>query len=360
MKRAWILSGTLTLAACGEAADFEPIDAELEAPALRQARVTVTPAVDLGSSQSLAGEHFIVEQLVVNLSDVRILGEDPSVPAGGFSILAEPTLVYAEGEGDVGIELPFPPEFLEQEGLAVYLRAEPSSELDEAAIMVVGRWVDSVDAAALTGSVDPDGEPVLPGSSGVVDPDGEPVEPDPTEGVVDPDGEPVQPEPETGVVDPDGEPVRPRDGVVDPDGEPVKPDPETGVVDPDGEPVECLEFDCGQRAQALRAGRRVVLREMGAIEVVVTLGRSSRFNLVFGVPVTRWIDDKAPVPEGETSASGPNADSMEPVVLTSSERDTLPHDPEVGSDLTEQRDGEGYYLVDGLPVEDAITRGPGL
>lgn len=349
MKRTLAIS-TLLLAACGAEPALTPYDGTLGAPSPRKARVTVTPALDFSDASDRVGEHFVVDEVIISLADVRILGEDPSIPAGGYALLGEPTLVYAEGSGEVGIELPFPPEFLEQDGLAIYLRAEPAEDLDDASIVVAGRWVENAGRGnALTGVVDPDGEPVQPGASSR------------GSGVVDPDGEPVQPVgDEQGVVDPDGEPVRPTsrdDGVVDPDGEPVQPAGSgDGVVDPDGEPVDCLEVDCGTSEQALVDGTPVVLREAGAVELVVTLGERSRFNLVFGIPAARWIDDEttARIANDEPSGSSVGG-AAAPVVLTAS-GEGLPNGASAsnggpsGGRLTDRPAG-GYYLADGLPLD---------
>jgi hypothetical protein len=339
MKRTLAIS-TLVLAACGAEPSLTPYDGSIGAPTPRKARVTVTPAMDFSDASEHVGQHFVVDELVVNLADVRILGEDPSIPAGGYPLMSEPALIYAEGSGEVGIELPFPPAFLEQEGLAIYLRADPSEDLEGASIVVAGRWVDdAADGNALTGVVDPDGEPVQP----IADRDG----------VVDPDGEPVLP----GERD---------DGVVDPDGEPVRPEDETGVVDPDGEPVDCLEVDCGTGEQALVDGTPVVLREIGAVELVVTLGERSRFNLVFGIPAARWIDDETTaqivdeVAEPEQTVSGAPA----PIVITASGERGLPSarptaDEDQPGRLTDRPAG-GYYLADGLPLDGPLGGdGPG-
>jgi hypothetical protein len=350
MKRFAPISALLLAVACGAEPSMIAVDGELRAPDPRQPRVTVTPALDLSDASTRVGERFVVDELAVNLADVRILGEDPSIPPGGFALLSEPTLVYAEGEGTVGIELPFPPAFLDQSGLAIYLRSEPTEDLDQASIVVTGHWVtEDAMGAALTGVVDPDGEPVSPSDeTGVVDPDGEPVLPEEDE--------------EDGVVDPDGEPVRPEKGVVDPDGEPVHPR-KSGVVDPDGEPVDCLEVDCTQTQQALRDGTRVVLREIGVVELVVSLRDRSRFDLVFGIPATRWIDEETSsriIEEGAQRPEGVPSEARAPIVITSSVDDlTAAGRPSNDRDLSEQPAG-GYYLADGVPLEDAITQGPGL
>ena len=298
MKRTLAIS-TLLLAACGAEPALTPYDGTLGAPSPRKGRVTVTPALDFSDASDRVGEHFVVDEVIISLADVRILGEDPSIPAGGYALLGEPTLVYAEGSGEVGIELPFPPEFLEQDGLAIYLRAEPAEDLDDASIVVAGRWVENAGRGnALTGVVDPDGEPVQPGAS--------------SRG--------------------------------------------SGVVDPDGEPVDCLEVDCGTSEQALVDGTPVVLREAGAVELVVTLGERSRFNLVFGIPAARWIDDEttARIANDEPSGSSVGG-AAAPVVLTAS-GEGLPNGASAsnggpsGGRLTDRPAG-GYYLADGLPLD---------
>jgi hypothetical protein len=365
---------------CGNVDDLTAYEARLEVPSARTARVTITPALDLsGVEDEDLARNLVVQQVAIHLADARLLGTDPRIPPGGYPLLDQPRIVYAEGNGEVGIELPFPEEFVGQDDLAVYLRTEPSDDLNQAAVLVVAEIPDE-DGQALTGVVDPDGDPAQPETSqyvavvdpdgdpaqpgdpaGVVDPDGDPAQPGSADSVVDPDGDPAQPGDDSSVVDPDGDPARPNDGsgVVDPDGDPAHPDDGSGVVDPDGDPAHP-----GQRHQGLQSqGLTVHLIDRMPTELVVSFGERSRFNVVFGIRARNWLngrtaDELDPSTDGQ--APGPHA-------TPSSNPDSNPRRTEGRVDLEAEGDGmdptgrddEGeYYLGEDIPTEDSVIRNP--
>lgn len=267
MAVAWAAS------ACGGPEDMAGVLRGEITPTSRKARVTITPALDLrGLAESEWASDLAVDRVAVHLTEVRLLGDDPRIPAGGLALLQAPQVVYADGDGQFGLELPFPPEFMNEEGLAVYIRTGPSAELDGAAVRVEGVFSSRTFALSASGA---DGQ--------VIDPDGEPVSP--SGEVIDPDGEPVSPSGE--VIDPDGEPVSSGGEVIDPDGEPVASEGE--VIDPDGEPVQCDGGVCAQQGQGLTAGQRVVLLDRQGTELVVAFDSRSHFDVVFGIRAAPWL-----------------------------------------------------------------------
>src|SRR5262249_4554722 len=83
------MMATLGLTACGGPAQSR-IDGTLEAPAAREAKVALTPSFDVSSlyDPSIA-DRVIVDDVEVNIADVRLLGADPSIPSGGLSLLSQ-------------------------------------------------------------------------------------------------------------------------------------------------------------------------------------------------------------------------------------------------------------------------------
>jgi len=324
---------TLAVAACGDGAEPSStnVSAQIAVPEARKARVTVTPALDLsGLADAELSEELTVEQLVVHLVDARLLGNDPRIPAGGLPLLDAPRLVYAEGDGRFGIELPFPSAFLEANDLAVYLRTAPSPELDGAAVRVVAS-VPEAGQFALVGMVDPEGDPVRP---------------------------------DDGMVDPEGDPVRPDDGMVDPEGDPVRPD--DGMVDPEGDPVHCTE-PCDQQSQSLEAGTQIILVDRAGTELVVSFDERSHFDVVFGIRAANWLNpelETGPAANAEPvdgADAGHEAGALEGTVIEADRRShssgDLPRKDEdsSGNDL----EGGTYFLGDGLWTQGGILGGPG-
>ncbi|HJL41089.1 MAG TPA: hypothetical protein RMG48_07270 [Myxococcales bacterium LLY-WYZ-16_1] len=310
---------TLAVAACGDGAEPSStnVSAQIAVPEARKARVTVTPALDLsGLADAELSEELTVEQLVVHLVDARLLGNDPRIPAGGLPLLDAPRLVYAEGDGRFGIELPFPSAFLEANDLAVYLRTAPSPELDGAAVRVVA-------------SVPEAGQFAL-----------------------------------VGMVDPEGDPVRPDDGMVDPEGDPVQPD--DGMVDPEGDPVHCTE-PCDQQSQSLEAGTQIILVDRAGTELVVSFDERSHFDVVFGIRAANWLNPESqtgPAANAEPvdgADAGHEAGALEGTVIEADRRShssgDLPRKDEdsSGNDL----EGGTYFLGDGLWTQGGILGGPG-
>ncbi len=163
------------IAACGSAPEY---DAGLEARQPREARVKITAALDVSSmvDQSLV-DRLVIEDIQVNLADVRLLGADPRIPAGGLPLLNQNQIVRLGGNFESALELPFPQHFVRQDDLAVYLRVDKAEALEWSSVVISGRlYSEPVDFSSLkyltAEAQDPDGDPCRDGAQ---DPDGDPA-----------------------------------------------------------------------------------------------------------------------------------------------------------------------------------------
>src|SRR5688572_9986849 len=157
-------------AACGT--EGTDLDVALEAPTHAEARVSISAALEVSDLlDSGLADRVVIEDITVNLAEVRLLAADPRIPPGGFSLLSKETLLEFYGAEDSKLELSFPDQFLAQEDLAVYIRIAPSETLDDASIIVTGRFYQSPIKGGqsslsakegTTGASDPDGDPVMP------------------------------------------------------------------------------------------------------------------------------------------------------------------------------------------------------
>ncbi|MEM6367202.1 MAG: hypothetical protein AAF851_02775 [Myxococcota bacterium] len=338
------------LVACG-ADQVDYVGARIELPEQREARVSVTPAVDLsGVVDDALADGLLIEQVVINLADARLLGADPSLPPGGLPLLDGPRLVYAEGDGVVGLELPFPAKFLGQEDLAVYLRTAPSDKLDGAAVKVVASLTTGGAALTGTGMIDPEGDPAY---DDMIDPEGDPAH----EGMIDPEGDPAR----EGMIDPEGDPA--REGMIDPEGDPAR----EGMIDPEGDPAR--EGETRQKGQSLSSVQttQLVLLDRIGTEIVVSFQSKSRFNVIFGIRADAWLNDMAEAsrdkPAPGPDVEGRSAESARVVVI---ESDAAALGAEVEEQLhaveeseeSETTHGDAYYGGDDIPVEDSVIRDP--
>ena len=180
------------LAACGGATEFDPAAAE-ETTERRTSSLSVTPKLDVQGlfADSLA-DRIQVEEIIFNLSEVRMLGADPRVPAEGVALLTEDRIVRSAGGNVPAVELTFPDFLLNAEELAVFLRVGPSPALDGASVIIRGHYRPSEDATldatdlqemqAAVEATDPDVDPMD-------DPD--PVPKGSTDCATDPDVDPM-------------------------------------------------------------------------------------------------------------------------------------------------------------------------
>src|SRR5688572_5992404 len=101
-------SMALLAAACG-GIDGRDIDARLETPTVRESKIALRPALDVSSLYDPAiADRIVLEEIDLNISDVRLLGADPRVPAGGVALLSKATVLEAYDGAAPGLELPFP------------------------------------------------------------------------------------------------------------------------------------------------------------------------------------------------------------------------------------------------------------
>lgn len=240
--------------ACGEG-QVAPIAAELVAPEARQATISLTPALEVsGFADNLRGR-IVIEDIHLNLGDVRLLGADPRIPAGGLGLLEHDRVVAAYGDG-AGIDLPFPAQFVDDEDLAVYVRIDRTPELGGASVVVRARLYK---------------ETVRGGATSLVAQ---------TTSATDPDGDPAD--------DPEDD----RVGATDPDGDPALPPPGEcgGATDPDGDPAKpgCHRDALVQRGE-LQPYVIVELRDDRSADLVSTLSDDSGSEVVLGIPATRWF-----------------------------------------------------------------------
>lgn len=231
--------------ACGGTAK-DPLSAELDLPERPDAKISVTPALEVSSlfAEGLA-DRIVLEEITINLAEVRLLGADPTIPAGGLELLGEDRIVRADEGARAAMELAFPDQYLGDEDLAVYLRIARNIDLDDSSLVIRGRLYSSPvtgGSAALTAS----------GDDEATDPD----------------------------IDPADEP------------EPTDPTADTCATDPDIDPADCPEVAMMHRSLVTRASyNRFIsfeLRDDGAADLVAQLAEQS-LDVVVGIPAARWF-----------------------------------------------------------------------
>lgn len=269
-------------AACG-AEQRATIDAELVAPEAREAKITLTPALEVSDVEQTLLDRIVIEDIHLNLSDVRLLAADPRIPVGGLPLLEESRIVESSNQGG-GIELPFPHLFVDDPDLAVYVRVDTSPRLDDAAVVVRARlYQDVVRGGATSLSI---------ATKAATDPDGDPA--DDPEGIV-------------GATDPDGDPAIPPEcnGATDPDGDPARGRCKHGLV---------------QRG-ALQPFVMIELRDDHPADLVATLSDDVTRDVVVGIPAARWLTPEV-LDEIEAAFEAP-ADDDRPTASTVEARATI-------------------------------------
>lgn len=332
------VGAALAMSACGGGED---IAAALALPSDGPSRVSVTPALDLSAlSRADWADRLVIDHITINVDDVRLLGADPRIPAGGLALLEQSSRVHTPGRPQGALQLSIPSMFIAGDDLAVFLRVAPSEALEGASVEVYARLYASppqvgsgatlsapgatqlastrtqsgavdpdVDPAREGGAVDPDVDPAdEPDRSGAVDPDVDPADKNGRGGAVDPDVDPADSENLSGAVDPDVDPARGdgpegavdsnvdparsdgREGAVDPDVDPARSDGREGAVDPDVDPAEKRSALVVRTSQeAAEHSLPIVLRDDHAADMVMTLGSRTELNIVVGIPVQRWL-----------------------------------------------------------------------
>jgi hypothetical protein len=247
-------------AACGTEAPT--VDATLEAPSPAEARISISAALEVSDLLDVGiAERIVIEDITVNLAEVRLLAADPRIPPGGYSLLSRETLLEFYGAEDSKLELAFPEQFLAQEDLAVYLRIKPTEALASSSIVVSGRYyatpigggpkqLKSTDDR--TGASDPDGDPVMPGDERKAHNDSS------------------------------------YDNVAPDTDDPTQ----TGCAsDPDGDPVMCGRSNLTGGATGEEASVAFELRTSDIADLVATLGSDSALNVVVGIPASQWFTE---------------------------------------------------------------------
>jgi hypothetical protein len=258
----WIAPCVLSIAALAGAAcgpderGFKDPSVSIEAPAKREARVALTPALDVTALYDPAiADRVVVERIRVNVADVRLLGADPRIPAGGLEILGSSRVVTADASSS-GTVLPFPDYLLAQDDLSIYIRLDESDSLAGSSVVVSARVYSRPvgDVEALTQAPDPDGDPADKGGtkkSQVLERVANSSSPDP-------DGDPAHCAP-----DPDGDPASPK---------------------------RCIRaHHYGLSSFVNNPSVSVELRGADVADLVTALNRASALDVVVGVPASRWF-----------------------------------------------------------------------
>jgi len=307
-RAATVALTSLTALACGTE-QGPSITAELSAPASREAKITLNAALDVSMFDETLVDRFVIEDIQLNVADVRLLGTDPRIPAGGLVLLGDEQLMRAGGI-EAGLEIPFPTQFADDDDLAVYLRIDRSPILGDASVVVRARLYEervAGGAAALSAEVS------------ATDPDGDPA--------VDP----------ASATDPDGDPATPKCNSGD-------------ATDPDGDPA----IDCRRDALVQRGTSQdyvvVELRDERPADLVTSLARSGASDVVVGIPAARWLTPEV-VAAMEAALEKPaelgQSTAHETLVINS--REATAGRTAMGTDRADD-----YFLSDGQ-TSDSLT-----
>ena len=350
--RTWLNSKTRALAlglflggaaACG--ASEPDIHGQLQLPEGGHARMSLSPALDVSSVIDPALlDRIIIDEIVVNVADVRLLGSDPRVPTGGLRLAGGERQISSIDDG-ISFRMPGG---MSLEDLALFVELAPSNALEGASVIVRARLFESAQEKSVLQLRQEKTEP---------DPDGSPAKGDPNKAEPDPDGSPATGDPRKTEPDPDGSPAKgdPNKAEPDPDGSPAMgPNCEP---DPDGSPAmrPCIKRSLRRGLVDANGFVSFELRGSDTADLLVSLSASHPFNVVVGIPAGRWFTpeavatlesalDQVPV-DGEALENG--GAEAKPVVVSSSPRDMAssqkPHD---GNSLPGDRD-EDYRLLGG-------------
>ncbi|MCA9551408.1 MAG: hypothetical protein KC933_15335 [Myxococcales bacterium] len=307
---------SFTVLACGTES-APSITADLAAPATREAKITLNAALDVSVFDQALLDRFVIEDIQLNVADVRLLGADPRIPAGGLVLLGDNQVVQAGGV-EAGLEIPFPTRFADDDDLAVYLRIDRTPELGDASVVVRARLYEervSGGASALSAEVsatDPDGDPAVDPAS-----------------ATDPDGDPASPKCSNSgdATDPDGDPARlgcRRDGLVQ------RGTSQDYVV--------------------------VELRDERPADLVTGLARSGASDVVVGIPAGRWLTPEvvaameAALDKPGLTRAGADGVEHETLVIHTQDRGTTAGRTSMGDRA------DDYFLSDGRANSLIIRR----
>jgi hypothetical protein len=265
IKPVWVFS--LCALACAPMPE-EDLSVSLFAPQARSARVKLSAALDLGGlkNESFASR-IVIDEIVVNISSLRLLGNHPAIPRSGQRLIQEDYLLLTATDSEVAL-FPFDVQ-MRDEQLSVYARIDQSPTLDTASVVVKARLL---------------ADPAINFQHGLRLVSQTPTSPNP-------DGEPNH-EGEDQSPNPDGEPNRDEhEESPNPDGEPNRDE-----GDGEGEDSENPDGTVQQGLHAATSGAALstvavpfILRGFDSVELVVRFDPYTEMDMTLTIPATRWI-----------------------------------------------------------------------
>lgn len=299
------------------------VQGSLEAPLPRQARIALTPVLDVSEIDPAIADRLVVDQITIHLAETRLLGRDPRIPAGGLSLLSGGLDVSAFGGGSA-LQLPFPDYLLGDNDLGVYVRIDQGPEMAGASVIVRAHVFERPQgggAAHLTAAPDPDGDPA----------------------------------------DPKGgrhnRAIGRASHALSSDADPAVP----CAPDPDGDPAtrpHCIDHAVHPLVQRGQSGPSVAIELRGddAADLVASLNTSARLAISIVVPAARWFTpsaieqiDRALVASQKTAEVGAGPDRRGQLVVVQSEHRA---EAERGGEVRVEnrgRPGAGdYSIIDDL------------
>ena len=271
------LTGLTLLFASGCVSSDEEFKVSITTPKAREARVRLSAALDLtGLDNSNFAGRIVIDEIIVNVASLRLLGENPAIPVAGQALIDQDFILSSSPNAPIA-DFPFPSSML-HEHLAVYARIDKSNSLGNSSVIVKARLFDGPTVGFeqhLTsgGNCDEEEECEAP------NPDGEPNRQD----APNPDGEPNRED----APNPDGEPN--REDAPNPDGEPNNDDPEGEGTRRSGLSL-ANTFESGT---SVRKELSFELRGQDQVEMVVVFDPSSQMNVTLSIPAKRWLNAKS-------------------------------------------------------------------
>ena len=91
------------LAACGGSGEGGNAATSFSSPERRASNLSVTPSLDLsGLFRPELADRIQVDEILINLSEVRMLGADPRIPAEGVALLTEDRIIRKHRRRNAG------------------------------------------------------------------------------------------------------------------------------------------------------------------------------------------------------------------------------------------------------------------
>ena len=306
------------VAACGGA----PVETETSGTGefdRRASSLQVTPTLDLSQlAATSVADRIKVDEILINLAEVRMLSADPRIPAEGVPLLTEDRLITSQGGDTPAIELTFPDYLINDQELAVFMRVGPTEALQGASVVVRGQYqavgaADQVESQqALLGATDPD---------------------------------------------------------VDPMDQPDDPTNDDCATDPDVDPMDCDQTKSTGGALRVAATRPLQtvpfeLRDEQVVDLLTTLGVDSNLEVVLSVPATRWLTANTVSELENASVTRTDPATQRPLDETGAESvifmPALKQGPTSADRLRDPSNTSSGYVLDGsgsVLTNDDINRG---